>query len=250
MRCCSVLILVLLLLKEKYLHGWLQGRFFKRYLVSKSIGFERRLDVSSMSNIVVQSNHQIDDRYDETEVLAAAKSCLNHLEECEFNREWNGYLLKCKSVSNLTESDKGSIYKIFEDNMKKLYEANWGWKEIEKKRELFNPDSRFICVYKALKSEDSDISDTSGLKVNPMDCDLIAFVMFRFEWDDEDEPEHPVLFCYEIQVNSAHHKQQIGRHVSILSSVSTIYLISCHLQLDCSSVQQSNALIRAISTLS
>lgn len=101
--------------------------------------------------------------------------------------------------------------------MKELYEANWGWKEIEKKSELFNGDSRFICVYEAVKSEDSDTSDASGMKVNR---DLVAFVMFRFEWDDEDEPEHPVLFCYEIQVSNAHRSQQIGRHVS------TIHLVS------------------------
>ena len=29
---------------------------------------------------------------------------------------------------------------------------------------------------------------------------VAAFTMFRFEWDDEDEPEYPVLFLYEFQV--------------------------------------------------
>ena len=29
--------------------------------------------------------------------------------------------------------------------------------------------------------------------------------MYRIEWDDEDEPEEPVLYCYELQV---HHEYQ------------------------------------------
>ena len=167
-----------------------------------------------MSKIAAESHHQLNDSYDETEIFKAAKSCEDHLEECDFDPEWNGYVLKCKSASNLTDSDKVGGYKIFEDNMKTLYEENWGWKEIDKKKELFFRDSRFICVYKAPKAEENSTNDISSKDFSSNDSNLVAFVMFRFEWDDEDEPEHPVLFCYEIQVTEAHRTQKIGRHVS------------------------------------
>jgi len=34
--------------------------------------------------------------------------------------------------------------------------------------------------------------------------------MFRFTWDDEDEPEFPVLFCYELQVDEKYRGSGIG----------------------------------------
>ncbi len=43
--------------------------------------------------------------------------------------------------------------------------------------------------------------------------EIVAFVMFRFEWDDEEEPEHLVLFCYELQVSSTCHKRGLGKNM-------------------------------------
>ena len=37
--------------------------------------------------------------------------------------------------------------------------------------------------------------------------------MFRFEWDDEEEPEHPVLFCHEFQVEPRYWRKGLGRRL-------------------------------------
>lgn len=42
------------------------------------------------------------------------------------------------------------------------------------------------------------------------DADLIAFAMFKIEWDDLDVPEFPVLYLYELQVASSWRNQGIG----------------------------------------
>lgn len=39
---------------------------------------------------------------------------------------------------------------------------------------------------------------------------LLAFSMFKFTWDDEDEPEFPVLFCYELQVEERYRGCGLG----------------------------------------
>ena len=43
--------------------------------------------------------------------------------------------------------------------------------------------------------------------------EVLAFVMFRFEWDDEDEPEYPVLFLYELQVAKSAQRLGLGRYL-------------------------------------
>jgi N-alpha-acetyltransferase 40 len=65
--------------------------------------------------------------------------------------------------------------------MKPIYEATWGWDKESKSKELFDPAAYFLILQTA-----------AG--------ELIAFSMFKFTWDDEEEPEFPVLYCYELHV--------------------------------------------------
>lgn len=152
---------------------------------------------------------------DETLLLSASQECHDHLFTCQLPTTLNTsdgkeLQIECKGSKFLTDVEKNSIFRILEENMKTWYEKTWGWKETEKKKEIFNPNSRFLCLYESLESDNAqnDVSSSSG---NIANRSLIAFAMFRFEWDDEDEPEHPVLFCYEVQIRQDHQGLKIGR---------------------------------------
>ncbi|KAJ3500713.1 hypothetical protein NLJ89_g9671 [Agrocybe chaxingu] len=79
---------------------------------------------------------------------------------------------------------------MFEANMRELYTpSSFGWKPESKRKELFHSLSRFLLVYK------------TG------DPSLLAFVMFRFETDyDED-----IVYCYDIHVSSAAQGLGLGK---------------------------------------
>jgi GNAT superfamily N-acetyltransferase len=100
--------------------------------------------------------------------------------------------LKCCKAKTLSKSEKDSIIDLTEVNVRSFYEATWGWDKDAKSKELFHPSSYFLLVQSA-------------------DQALVAFSMFKFTWDDEDEPEFPVLFTYELQVNEKFRGGGIGR---------------------------------------
>lgn len=99
--------------------------------------------------------------------------------------------MKCVSkFTSLTEVEKEFISKLTEGNMKDFYEkSEYGWNEKQKEKEFKNDNARFI-----LCSNDKE---------------LIAFVHFRFELDDEEK--HPVVYCYEIQVIPSFQSHGIGK---------------------------------------
>ena len=54
---------------------------------------------------------------------------------------------------------------------------------------MFSKKSHFLVM---------KVPDTSGGQ------EVVAFSHFQFVWDDEDEPEHPVLYCFELHVSEQH----------------------------------------------
>ena len=161
-----------------------------------------------------------EDNLDMVTLLSVSQSCSDHMSVCNLQQDRNAPLIESKRSEDLSKLDRISIFNLLETNMKLWYEKNWGWRETEKKKELFHPNSRFLCAYKRPSSVNSDTNLTksslpSPIAPNAVDNELIGFVMFRFEWDDEDEPEHPVLFCYEIQICKIYCGQNIGSQVSI-----------------------------------
>lgn len=104
------------------------------------------------------------------------------------------FFLHSYKAQNLSAKQKTCIMDILRGNMRKLYEdSGWGWKEVEKRKEVFNKMSRFITI--------STCED--GI-------DIIAYIIFRFVWDDDDEPEFPVAYCYELQVDRSMQKKGVG----------------------------------------
>mmetsp|Transcript_30986 Transcript_30986/g.29598 ORF Transcript_30986/g.29598 Transcript_30986/m.29598 type:complete len:217 (-) Transcript_30986:83-733(-) len=146
---------------------------------------------------------------DETHLLTAAQECQQHMLICQLQTtlktsHGKNLLIECKGSKFLNDIEQNSIFSILEENMKTWYEKTWGWKQTEKKKEIFQSDSRFLCIYEAPESVNSSNREVANKR-------LVAFAMFRFEWDDEDEPEHPVLFCYEVQIRQDYQGLKIGR---------------------------------------
>lgn len=156
---------------------------------------------------------------DDVTSLPSSPSNIDHFDRCGLAKEWNGLSLSCQMSAHLTEAEKARIYQLFKTNMGEWYKKNWGLEDSEKKKELYHTESHFICVHKITgltHSKDlKSYGSSASVQEDKGENELVAFAMFRFEWDDEDEPEFPVLFCYEIQICDAHQGKKIGRHVSL-----------------------------------
>ena len=122
-----------------------------------------------------------------------------------FDSEGRLFHLTYCTAAMLTPRLTLRMFQIFETNMKEHYEAiTWGWNRNEKMKELFHPASRFIIASKN-SIEDPNLQ----LAIDP--SDVVAFTIYRFDWDDDDEPEHPVLYCYELHVDATSQKLGLGR---------------------------------------
>lgn len=127
----------------------------------------------------------------ETKDILAACNLLSTVSVTKDGQE-EAYTLQSFSGTEIVGKVKSRVYSILEENMQEMYiAASWGWDESAKRKEIFHPLSRFLVLL------------TSDGKV-------AAYVTFRFEWDDEDEPEYPVLFLYEIQVAEEYRGRGLG----------------------------------------
>ncbi|KAE9411044.1 acyl-CoA N-acyltransferase [Gymnopus androsaceus JB14] len=112
----------------------------------------------------------------------------------------DAYGCRFSLTGELSESNRGQIWTIIEENMKELYiTSSMGWNPPEKKEELFNPLARFILI----TSQDHP--------------DQIAgYSAFRFEHEEEED----LVYCYEIQISRSHQRKGIGKFlVKLLEAV-------------------------------
>ena len=99
--------------------------------------------------------------------------------------------LYCRKSTELSQAVKFQLFNLFETNMKKIYNQTWGWNEEDKKREIFAPDAYFLAVFEK-------------------DETLVGFSMFKLCWDDDDEPEFPVLYVHELHVSESYQRLSVG----------------------------------------
>lgn len=122
-------------------------------------------------------------------------------------KEGESSVVYCVKPSQLSIEEKTAIYCVLETNMRAMYEKTWGWNKDEKLRELFHPESRLIIVTKR-----SETTETSAVSTKFTDL-ICGFIAFRFTWDDEDEPEYPVVYVYELQIAEAYRRLNIGQRL-------------------------------------
>lgn len=144
------------------------------------------------------------------------------------------------TTDELSMADREQIFALFESNMKAHYLATWGWNPVEKRNEIFHPMARFLLVHphedaaqsatQTTERESSSVLDVhadpagtlavpEAAAVNPPTPrrrTIVGYTVFRFEWDDEEEPEHPVLYCYELQVSKTVQGHGMGRQIMSL----------------------------------
>ncbi|KAG6878380.1 hypothetical protein C0993_007562 [Termitomyces sp. T159_Od127] len=125
-------------------------------------------------------------------VRKANKASTGQLLKCAsegLNTTWVNYLIPdAYSSTELGQTDRKSIWEIFETNMFVLYsQSSFGWDPSSKHDELFSPLSRFILI---------DIDDK-----------LAAFSMFRFEYEEEEN----ILYCYDLQIQLGYQRKGLGK---------------------------------------
>lgn len=124
-----------------------------------------------------------------------------------FNRNGIDAALTCAKSSDLPKPIAEELFAICKRNMQEAYDAAWGWSDGAKRAELTHDAARFILVSEKKREEKADgsaasTSDTdststiSALASSP--SDLLAYVHFRFETDEESQ--RPILYVYEVQL--------------------------------------------------
>lgn len=118
-----------------------------------------------------------------------------------FESEGEVYVVNNASVSELDNSILRGVLNLTEKNMRCIYESTQaGWDRKEKWIELTERTAYYLYV---LNKEGSDI---------------VAFVHYRFELDDEGT--ECILYCYEIQLDEA--VQSIGLGTKLMKCLETI----------------------------
>lgn len=162
---------------------------------------------------------------DETEQIRLANSIANMREvlpalpafySAPSSSAASNFTISYCATSALTPKQTLKLFEIFESNMKVHYEATWGWNKNDRFKEIFDQASRFIIVSSNVAGgEDGADAIAGAASARDIDPAAIAgYCAYRFCWDDDDEPEHPVMYVYELQVHSAHQSLGIGRHLT------------------------------------
>lgn len=131
-------------------------------------------------------------------------------EKADRQHEFSALLSRPRALSPAL---RASIFELFETNMRRMYEGQGTWNRANKEEELWDDDSRFICLF-GRRKDCKDKDDASGE-------DLAAFSMFRFDTEAcaRDDPlrdlftpsrKLPVAYCYELQVSKAYHGLGLG----------------------------------------
>lgn len=119
--------------------------------------------------------------------------------------------VRCHNHREVSKTLCDKMFEMFAENMEPFYRSSsWGWNEKERKKEFNQPLNRYLVAS------------------NPVNDELAGFCMFRFEYDDDEEPEHPVLYLYELQIKSDYRGQGIGCQVRLRYLYITRGIFNCN----------------------
>ena len=141
----------------------------------------------------------------------------NGLEDCGASAlapallEYDGCGVSFAASGALGADARDEIFALLSGNMRAQYEASdWGWDAKEKRGELGDGGARFAVARDAATGA------------------LAAFVHFRFEPDDDDEPKRAALYVREIQVAASARGKGLGKRL-----MSLLHIVAAGLDLDC-----------------
>jgi hypothetical protein len=115
---------------------------------------------------------------------------------------------------------------LFHQNMKQMYEqSSWGYDEEIKRNEFKHPNARFIVISQTTEDEKDMV---------------IAFVHYRYCYDDEDQPTTLVVYVYEMQVQGQYQKQGIGQYcMFIIEAIAKLGIRTSPLQLPTTNTKEN-----------
>jgi len=112
--------------------------------------------------------------------------------------------------STLPPSWKEPLFSLFKSNMKEQYESNWGYREAEKRSEIFSQESRYLI---AVQTSPGD-GEAQG------EGTPVGFVHIRYVLDRDEEIPTAVLYVYEIQLAPSVQRRGLGaRMLSVVESM-------------------------------
>ena len=104
------------------------------------------------------------------------------------------YEIKSLRPDQISMQQREQLVDMVEADLKDLYNDAWGWDRPGKIKELFASTSNFMVA-----------KDSQGK--------IVGFIMFRFCYDDNEEPEFPVLYVYELNVAASERGSGLGRRL-------------------------------------
>lgn len=121
-----------------------------------------------------------------------AKDIMNEMKDLtEYHSEGLDLKIEYQSSDMVKQEDMDQMFNLFKVNMQDYYEkSSWGWDENKKKEELTDENAKFLIARNS-------------------DGKILGFSHFRFEV----EINHPVLYCYELQVAEEIHKKGVGKYL-------------------------------------
>ncbi|XP_075147522.1 N-alpha-acetyltransferase 40 [Haematobia irritans] len=101
------------------------------------------------------------------------------------------FTLYCKTKSDMDSKILKWAFKLAERNVSPFYkELSMGWQPKVKQNDLNKGWARYLVAVDSKKTP-------------------VAYSMFRFDMDYG----HPVLYCYEMQIDPSAHRQGLGKHM-------------------------------------
>lgn len=148
---------------------------------------------------IMQKKKRIDEL-----LKSAYSSDKDHLADFPHSRHYNknGLSLSLESGrgDKLSSNLKQQIQKLLKVNMEGPYGAEWPTEEKIKRKEMTSPEALYIFVHNVENTTDNSKES------------MIGFVQYRFTIEEE----IPVLYVYELQLESAYQGKGLGRFLMLL----------------------------------
>ncbi|XP_037494228.1 N-alpha-acetyltransferase 40 isoform X2 [Jatropha curcas] len=135
------------------------------------------------------------------ELIKSASVVKDHLASFlpfrHFNRNGLSLYLESGNGDKLSASLKRKLQNLLKANMERHYGPDWASEEKVKQREMVAPEARYIFVYEAQAKAQTPSNESM----------LVGFVHYRFTLEEE----MPVLYVYEIQLESRVQEKGLGK---------------------------------------
>jgi len=134
--------------------------------------------------------------FDEQLILQTCNEIVCHLTHAGIKKTYGDYIIEGCRSDGIGMELKKIMVDMVESALKSYYESAWGWSRDDKMKELFTRDAHFIII-----------------RNNTNDNNIVGFAMYRFLWDDDEEPEFPCLYLMELNILSECRGHGIGKYI-------------------------------------